>query len=127
MQSKWIEVHITTSTTLSVTIQKLRFTVATFGIPEVLVTDNGSNFTSSEFEEFLKLNGICDITTAYHPASNGLAERAVQTFKSGMKKLTSGTLETRVARLLFNYQIPRKKLPVFHHLNCYLAVIYVIT
>ena len=104
--SKWIKVHITTSTTSSVTIEKLRSTFATFGIPEILVTDNGFNFTSSEFEEFLKFNGICHIKTVpYHPASNGLAERAVQTFKSGMKKLTSGTLETRVARFLFNYRI----------------------
>ena len=104
--SKWIKVHITTSTTSSVTIKKLRSTFATFGIPEILVTDNGSNFTSSEFEEFLKFNGIRHIKTApYHPASNGLAERAVQTVKSGKKKLTSGTLETRVARFLFNYRI----------------------
>ena len=38
-------------------------------------------------------------------ASNGLAEWAMQTFKSGMKKLTSGSLETRVARFLFTYRI----------------------
>ena len=104
--SKWIEVHITASATSSVTIEKMRSTFASFGIPEILVTDNGSNFTSSEFEEFLKSNGIRHVKTApYHPASNGLAERAVQTFKSGIKKLTNGTLETRVARFLFNYRI----------------------
>ena len=80
--------------------------VATFGIPETVVTDNGSNFTSVEFENFLKSNVIHHIKAApYHPASNGLAERAVQTFKSGMRKLTDGTLETRVARFLFNYRI----------------------
>ena len=51
----------------------MRSTFATFRIPETPVTDNGSNFTSSEFEEFLKANGICHIKTApYHPASNGL-------------------------------------------------------
>ena len=104
--SKWIEVHITTSTTSSVTIEKMKSTFATFSIPETLVTDNGPNFTSVEFENFLKSNGIHYIKTApYHPASNRLAERAVQTFKSGMRKLTDGTLETRVARFLFNYRI----------------------
>ena len=30
----------------------MRSTFATFGIPETLVTDNGTNFTSAEFEVF---------------------------------------------------------------------------
>ena len=34
----------------------------------------------------------------------GLAERAVQMFKSGMKKLIEGALETRVIRFLFHYR-----------------------
>ena len=101
--SKWIEVYITASATSAVTIDKLRQTFATFCLPETIVTDNGTNFTSSEFEEFLKSNGIRHVkTAAYHPASNGLAERAVQSFMLGMKKLTNGTLETRVARFLNN-------------------------
>ena len=84
----------------------MRSTFATFSIPEMLVTDNGTNFTSAKFEEFLKLKEISLIRTApYHPASNGLTERVVQTFKSGMKKLTSDTLEARVARFLFKYRI----------------------
>ena len=107
----------------------MRSTFATFGIPEILVTDNGSNFTSSEFEEFLKANGIHHIKTApYHPASNGLAEQAVQTFKSEMKKLTIGSLETRVARFLFTYHITPQtttgsspsELLLGHRLRCHL-------
>ena len=75
-------------------------------LPLVFLKSNGSNFTSSEFEEFLKSNGIRHVKTAlYHPASNGLAKRAVQTFKLGMKKPTDGMLETQVARFLFNYRI----------------------
>ena len=41
----------------------------------------------------------------YHPASNGLAERAVQMIKVGLKKATKGELETRLAQFLFQYQI----------------------
>ena len=130
--SKWMEVHITNSATSAITIDKLRNTFATFGLSEILVTDNGSNFTSTEFEEFLKSNGIRHTRTApYHPASNGLAERAVQSFKLGMKKLTTGSLEARVARFLFTYRITPQtttgispsELLLGHRLHCHLDFI----
>ena len=44
-----------TSATSSVTVEKTQSTFATFGILETLVTDNGTNFISVEFEES---NGI---------------------------------------------------------------------
>lgn len=50
----------------------------------------------------MKKNGIQHIRTApFHPFSKGLAERAVQTFKAGLKKIKGETLETRVSRFLF--------------------------
>ena len=92
--------------TSSATIEKLRMAFATHGLPDILVTDNGSNFMSKEFEEFLKQNGIRHIRTApYHPASNGQAERAVQTFKEEMKKMSGGSVETQVSRFLARYRI----------------------
>ena len=95
-----------TSSTSGATIEKLRITFATRGLPEMVVTDNGSNFVSSEFENFLKMNGIWHIRTApYHPASNGPAERAVKTFKDSMKKIKEGSMETRVSRFLSRYRI----------------------
>ena len=53
--SKWMEVHITNSATSTITIDKLRNTFATFGLPEILVTDNGTNFTSKELTNSLNL------------------------------------------------------------------------
>ena len=104
--SKWIEAFPMSTSTSEATIEKLRIAFSTHGLPEMVVTDNGSNFVSKEFEAFLKQNGIRHIKTApYHPSSNGLAERAVQTFKEGMKKLKDGSLETRVSRFLSRYRI----------------------
>eukprot|EP00731_Ephydatia_muelleri_P024460 Em0016g731a len=82
---------------INVTIEKMKLSFAYHGLPVLLVTDNGSNFTSQEFETFLKSHGVRHIRTApYHPASNGLVERAVQTFKTAMKKSggKGGSMET---------------------------------
>ena len=85
--SKWMEVELVPATTSAHTIQKLRAMFGTHGLPELLVSDNGTAFTSAEFQEFLSRNGVQHLTSApYHPSSNGLAERAVQTFKSNMQK-----------------------------------------
>ncbi|KAK3743868.1 hypothetical protein QZH41_016473 [Actinostola sp. cb2023] len=104
--SKWVEAEIMNSTTSSATISKLRSMFATHGLPEVLVSDNASNFVSSEMEEFLSQNGVVHITSApYHPSTNGLAERTVQTIKEGLKKMSGETMETKLQRVLFNYRI----------------------
>ena len=104
--SKWLEAHITNTATSSATIELLRRSFATMGLPEVLVSDNATAFTSSEFTEFLKKNGICHVRTPqYHPASNGLVERTVQTFKEGLKWIKEGSLNTRIARSFFKYRL----------------------
>ena len=103
--TKWMEVHITGNSTAQTTIDKMRTTFAALGIPEQVVSDNGPAFKSEEFKEFLRKNCVRhSMTSPYHPASNGLAERAVQTLKSGLKKMRDGNLETRLARFLFWYR-----------------------
>ena len=67
--------------------KKLQLVFSTHGLPEVIVSVNGTAFTSEEFAAFVHRNGIKHLTSApYHPASNGLAERAVQTLKKALKK-----------------------------------------
>ena len=85
--------------------RELREIFATHGLPEVLVSDNGTAFSSTEFQEFTKRNSIRHIRTApYHPSSNGQVERAVQIFKDAMKKHSSESIQTRVSRFLFHYR-----------------------
>ena len=96
---------MTSSSTSAATISLLRRSFASLGLPEVIVSDNAANFTSEEFEHLLRKNGIKHVKTpSYHPSSNGLAERAVQTFKEGMRKLKDGSLETKLSRFLFKYR-----------------------
>ena len=61
--------------------------LAHFGYPHALVTDNATAFTSEEFQSWCQERGITHLTGApYHPATNGAAERLVQTFKQALKK-----------------------------------------
>lgn len=103
--SKWIEAVPTTSATSAATIEVLQAVFARFGLPELVVSDSGQCFVSEEFKSFLARNGIKQLTTApYHPSSNGLAERAVQVVKRGLKKNVSGSLNSRLARTLLSYR-----------------------
>ena len=104
--SKWIDVHLMQSITSTKTIEKLRMVFATHGLPRKVVTDNGPSFTSEEFRTFLSQNGIIHVTTApYHPSSNGLAERAVQTFKQVLKRTLGANIQERLSKFLFTYRI----------------------
>ncbi|CAO4386706.1 unnamed protein product [Caenorhabditis nigoni] len=86
--SKWPEVVPTTSITTTATINILRKMFAQFGDPETLVTDNGTQFTSSVFETFCKDRGITHSRSPpFHPQSNGQAERFVDTVKRSLGKL----------------------------------------
>lgn len=105
--SKWPEVMAMKSTTAAKTIDKLRTLFAQHGIPEQLVSDNGPQFVSEEFAEFCRQNGIRHIKSApYHPATNGLAERFVQSFKNAMKASQHDTRSTsaRLAKFLLRYR-----------------------
>ncbi|XP_039893254.1 uncharacterized protein K02A2.6-like [Simochromis diagramma] len=85
--SKWLEVFPMPSITSHNTIEVLRGLFASYGLPEELVSDNGPQLVSKEFNQFLELNGIRHTAVpAYHPASNGAAERSVQILKRSLMK-----------------------------------------
>lgn len=73
--------------TIEDTISALSAIFAIEGIPNTLVSDNGPQLCSQKFEQFCNCIGIRHITTTpFHPASNGLAERFVRTFKTSVQK-----------------------------------------
>ena len=63
-------------------IKEMKASFARYGIPDVLITDNGPQFASAEFAVFAKSWMFQHITSSpYHPQSNGKAENAVKTVK----------------------------------------------
>ena len=60
---------------------------ARFGIPQILVTDNGPQFSSKEFQLFAKSWSFNHVTTSpRYPQSDGKAENAVRTVKRLFEK-----------------------------------------
>lgn len=109
--SKWPEAFVMKSTDSKSTIEIFRECFARFGLPKIVVTDNGPQFSAVEFSKFLSQNGIKHLTSPpFHPATNGLAENTVKSVKSGLKKALFDSrnrevsFETLLNRYLFNYR-----------------------
>ena len=104
--SKWPEVVQMKTTTSTATIRELNRIFSRYGFPKMLVSDNGTQFTSKEFTGYCQQNGIQHIRTPpYHPQSNGQAERFVDTFKRSCQKLRGEGATTEVLeKFLLTYR-----------------------
>ncbi|XP_031355079.1 uncharacterized protein K02A2.6-like [Photinus pyralis] len=104
--SRWPEIFTVHTMTAAELIRHMRYAFAAHGIPSLLVSDNGSQLVSADFNNFLSRNGCKHLTSApYFPQSNGLAERTVGTFKRFLKKFTEGDCHAKIARALFAMRI----------------------
>lgn len=75
-----------TSTTTSKTTDVLRDIFARNSIPRQLISDNGPQFISEEFPQFMIAKGVKYLhSSPYHPASNSAAERLIQTMKRTLR------------------------------------------
>ncbi|XP_065077069.1 uncharacterized protein K02A2.6-like [Ochlerotatus camptorhynchus] len=106
--SKWIEVKVTISMTASATIALLDELFAAYGISTTIVSDNGTNFTSTEFKTYLRMVGVRyhKLTAPYHPSTNGQAERCVQTVKNALKAMdtTRSNIQLNLNEFLRQYR-----------------------
>ena len=82
------------------------------GVPDDILTDQGTNFMSSLLEEIYRPLHIKDIrTTPYHPQTDGVVERFNGTLKSMLRKFVSRSQkdwDEYLPYLLFAYRIARK-------------------
>ncbi len=73
-------------------VQEIIRFCSVFGLPKVIQSDQGSNFTSKVFTQMLKELGIHhQLSSAYHPESQGALERFHQTLKSMLRKFCTET------------------------------------
>ena len=94
--SRYFEVGVFGSTVTSKIVSFLTSTFARFGIPYSLRTDNGPQFISEEFQNFVQANGIEHYTsTPLWPQANGEVERQNRTL---LKCLTIAHAEGKTWR-----------------------------
>ena len=87
--SRWIEaIPMRDPTALTCAQVFVSSWVCRYGIPEAIITDQGGQFESQLFNEVLCKFGISrHRTTAYHPETNGILERAHGTLKNCLRCL----------------------------------------
>ena len=105
--SKWPEVAKMKSTAAPRLIKELRDIFSRAGVPVVMVSDQGPQFTSDLLDQFMKKSNIRHILApTYHPKSNGLAERLVGSFKHALSKMIEeeGDTDKNVADFLLRYR-----------------------
>ena len=85
--SLWLEVYLLQPANTSSTIIAFKDSFGRHGIPEEIVSDNGPQYTSKQFRNFVKNLKITHTTSSPHyPQSNGLAEVMVKQVRKLLKK-----------------------------------------
>ncbi|XP_057730242.1 uncharacterized protein LOC130945550 [Arachis stenosperma] len=85
-----------------------RQVITRFGIPEIVISDNGTQFTDKKFTEFLTGLGIRQkFSLAEHPQTNGQMESANKIILLGLKKRLDnkkGAWADELASVLWSYR-----------------------
>ena len=110
--SKFPIVRKLNSTTSSAVINHLKSVFAEYGIPETIITDNGPQYSSQEFQTFCNVWGINHITSSpLYPQSNRFSERMVQTVNNLLKKSDASGQDPYLGLLMYRTTPVDSKLP----------------
>jgi ribonuclease HI len=84
--SKWIEVRPLTSIGSEQAVALFTNIIHRFGVPNSIITDNGTQFTGKKFLDFCEDHHIrVDWAAVAHPMTNGQVERANDMILQGLK------------------------------------------
>ena len=93
-------------------IKHLKEIFTEIGVPRCIVSDGGTQFTSQEFKDFMKMWGIQHrVTSPTNAQSNGQVEHFVQTIKNSLTKAMEGGEDLHLAILSYittslNHSLP---------------------
>ena len=105
--SRWQEVAVLKTVNSEKIIQCLEIMFATHGLPVTLKTDNGPQFVSKEFKDYLKHYGIKHYhTTPYWPQANGEVERQNRTLLKAFRTINAEKRDWRreIPKFLLAYR-----------------------
>ena len=81
-------------------ITALKFCFSDYGIPEEVISDNGPQFTATEYQEFAAQYGFKLTTSSpYYPKDHGFIERQIQTIKNLLSKCAKDNSDPYLALL----------------------------
>ena len=101
------------STTSRVLFQEMKAVFAKLGVPNVIVSDGGLQYTSAEFKDFMKQWQIKHrVSSPRNPQSYGMAERCVQTMKASLIKTIQGGEDVDLALLTYKTTPLNHRLPL---------------
>ena len=83
----WPEMCPTSDCTATTAVRTIIKTwICRYGVPQIVVSDNGRHFTAKQFKAATDTMGIrWRHTTTYHPQANGVAERRFRELGKAMK------------------------------------------
>ena len=98
--SKFFDMHNLPDMRASTVINKTKSIFARYGIPEEVISDNGSQYSSQQYRSFSKAWNFKHTTSSPEfPQSNGLVERTIQTIKRALKKCKESNSDPYLAIL----------------------------
>ena len=101
------------STTSKVLVQEMKAVFAELGVPNVMVSDSGPQYTSAEFKDFMKHWQIEHrVSSPRSPQLNGMAERCVQTMKASLIKTIEEGEDMDLALFMYKTTPLNHRLPL---------------
>ena len=100
--SRYIEIAKLSSTDANTVVNHLKSIFARHGIPQVIISDNGPQYSAAVFSKFAEDYGFVHMTSSpKYPKANGEAERAVRTIKSLLKKCSGKAEDPYLALMAY--------------------------